>query len=103
MSKLIRKRSSESSSLGVRELRAHLPKYLKWVSNGNMITVMKGDHPIARLVPPLSVKQDAWTDLEEIGLLSAASASKRVLPEPVEAPKGVLLSAAVEESREDRF
>jgi len=97
------KKNRIRSAVGVRELRANLPRYLKWVSNGNSITVMKGDNPIGRLVPPLLASVDPWAELEEVGLLSIALAPKPSLPSPVQAPEGILISSAVEESREDRF
>ena len=54
-------------SLAVSEFRRHLLKILKEIENGASITITSRGRPVAKLVPPDNVRDQAIKRLKEIG------------------------------------
>ncbi|GAB3358428.1 type II toxin-antitoxin system Phd/YefM family antitoxin [Modestobacter lapidis] len=74
-------------SVGVRELRDGLSRYLATVRAGRTVTVTDHGRPVARIVPI-----DQPSPLERLiaeGVVQPATRTKRTLPEPVRASGSV--------------
>ena len=95
-------------SVGIRELKNHLTRYLRTVRQGNAITVTAHGKPIARLVPISPQGEAALTpemekrmwELAADGFLAWDGGSSQ-MPEPVADNQGAgLLSDLIVEDRE---
>lgn len=82
--------------VGIRELRAHLSRYLEAVKAGEQIVVTEHGKPVARLVPMNGERK--IDKLIRAGIVTPARRPKDPLPEPLEVP-GVALSEIVIEQR----
>lgn len=74
-------------SVGIRELRDGLSRYLAAVRSGRTVTVTDHGRPVARIVPI-----DQPSPLERLiaeGVVQPAQEGKRTLPEPVHASGSV--------------
>ncbi len=87
-------------SVGVRELRQNLSKYLKEVKEGETFRVTERGRPVAALGPPPE-EADSLEDLIATGLVRPARLDFLDLGPPPEAPSGVSLSRALEELRRE--
>ncbi len=95
-------------SVGIRELKNHLTRYLRTVRQGNAITVTVHGKPIARLVPISPPGEVALTpemekrmwELAADGFLAWDGGASQV-PEPVADNRGAgLLGDLIVENRE---
>jgi prevent-host-death family protein len=74
-------RTDAMSSVGVRELRNGLSRYLATVQNGESITVTEHGRPIARIVPASG--PSALDRLIAAGLATPPADQKRPSSEPI--------------------
>ena len=83
-------------SVGIRELRDGLSRYLAEVRAGRTLTVIDQGRPIARIVPV-----DEPSPLERLiaeGFVQPARQRKRSVPQPVE-PSGTVSDLVAEQRR----
>jgi prevent-host-death family protein len=87
-------------SVGVRELKDNLSRYLAAVRDGGEVVVTDHGHPIARVVP-IEGKSSAERLAELIAAGEAEPARKRVrtVPRPVRLARGATVSDLVSEQR----
>ncbi len=98
---------SASTTVGVRELRQNLSRYLERVKDGETLTVTERGHEVARLVPSHAAVDPYYLKLAE---KYGATIPKRDLVETIEslpprskpAPAGTT-DAILAEDRRDRF
>ncbi len=87
-------------SVGVRELKDNLSRYLAVVRRGGEVVVTDHGHPIARVVPILGrTSQERLAELIAAGDLTPARRRTRRLPRPVELPGGATVSDLVKQQR----
>lgn len=98
---------STSKTVGVRELRQNLSRYLERVKEGETLRVTEHGHEVARLVPSNSAIDPYYLDLAERygatipkGRLAETIANLPPLANP--APAGTT-DALLAEDRRDRF
>lgn len=90
-----------TQSVGIREAKAHLSKYLQRIKLGHEIILTERGRPVGKLVPispeelslPLRLRQ-----LEEKGLIEAAASGPNVTPRPILLPD-VLAQRLLQEDR----
>lgn len=87
-------------SVGVRELKDNLSRYLAAVRDGGEVVVTDHGHPIARVVP-IEGKSSAERLAELIAAGEAEPARKRTrtVPRPVRLARGATVSDLVSEQR----
>ena len=94
-----------SKSVGIRELKTHLSRYLKDVKEGEEILVSERGSAIARLLP---MQQRSIQNIEMSFLQQLSSESRIIMPSAYRTPplpakrkkvKGSLFSDAVREGR----
>jgi prevent-host-death family protein len=73
-----------ATSVGVRELKNHLSRYLELVRGGEDVVVTDRGSPIARL-SPIDTPTDRLADLIAAGLVTAPTARARTLPRRIKA------------------
>lgn len=89
------------NTVGARELRSRLGRYLRTVRQGETLIVTERGEPIAELRPLQEDFESKLARLRAAGVISGGSG--RLQPfKPVRA-KGASLSDAIIEDREDRF
>lgn len=89
--------------MGVRELRQNLSVHLRRVKAGDILEVTERGVPVAQLaqLPPAG---DAIARLAAAGLIMHAATGRiEDLPAPVRLPRGVSMSRALAELREERI
>ena len=91
-----------NETVGVRELRQNLSRYLRRVAEGDRFTVTDHNVPVAELTP-LAEKQTEWDRV-----LAAVGGKKgrgrlTELPPPPRLPGNVTLSEILEETRAERL
>ncbi len=84
--------------VGIRELRAHLSRYVEQVKGGEEIVVTEHGRPVARLVP-LNGERKIDRLIRE-GVLIPARRPKGEAPEPIEVEGDLRLSELVLEMRD---
>jgi prevent-host-death family protein len=89
--------SVTTTEVGVRELKAHLSRYLAEVRDGAEVTVTDRGRPVARLVPA-SRSHARLAELIAQGLVTPASEPKGPLPEPIVAA-GTVSDLVIEQRR----
>lgn len=89
------------NTVGVRELKASLGKYLRTVRGGTTLIVTDRGEPIAELRPLQDGLDQKLARLRAAGVIGGGSGRLRPF-KPLQIP-GVSLSDAVLEDREDRF
>ncbi len=92
-------------TVGARELKNRLGKYLGQVQAGSTLVITERGRPIAELRPVRPAGNDLEARLAELatqGLLSLPSLAERVDLQPVSVA-GAPLSRTLLEDREDRF
>jgi len=91
--------------VGIRELRDHLSRWIEKVKRGDEVVVTDHGRTVAVLSAPRPVKkakseEEHLARLEAAGLLRRGTGWKPMRPIPI---RGVDLSKAVLEDREERF
>jgi prevent-host-death family protein len=101
----IRGRLMSKAVVGVRELKSRLGSYLREVRRGQTIVVTDRGEPVAELRPIAAAKSGAGAELDRLvalGRLTRASKAPLAPFRPIRR-KGLRLSDAIVEDREDRF
>jgi prevent-host-death family protein len=98
---------STSKTVGVRELRQNLSRYLERVKEGETLTVTEHGHEVARLVPSHPNVDPYYLELAEkygatVPTRRLVDAIKSLPPLDKPAPAGTT-DAFLEESRRERF
>ncbi|HEU0335750.1 MAG TPA: type II toxin-antitoxin system prevent-host-death family antitoxin [Gaiellaceae bacterium] len=89
-----------SETVGIRELRQHLSRYVARTARGESFEVTDRGRPVGRLVPPATGEQ--WLDaLVAEGVVRPADRRSSVFPPPQTA--GGSISEALEAERADRL
>ncbi len=87
-------------SVGVRDLKDNLSRYLAIVRRGGEVMVTEHGHPIARVVPIQGKSsQERLAVLIAAGDVSRAVRRTRSMPSPVRLPRGAAVSDLVKEQR----
>jgi len=99
--------TSAAKTVGVRELRQNLSRYLERVKEGETLTVTERGHEVARLVPSHPDVDPYYLELAEkygatIPTRRLVDAMKSLPPLEEPAPAGTT-DAFLEESRRERF
>ena len=90
-----------SETVGIRELRQHLSRYVARTVQGESFEVTDRGRPVGRLVPPAT--GEAWLDaLVASGRIRPARRRSPVLPKPRALGSGSI-SEALEAEREERL
>ncbi len=90
-----------SESVGIRELRQHLSRYVARTVRGESFEVTDRGRPVGRLVPPAS--GEAWLDaLVAAGTVRPAPRRSPRFPAPAERGSASI-SEAFEETRAERL
>jgi len=82
--------------VGIRDLRAHLSRYLEQVKAGEEIVVTEHGKPVARLVPMNGERK--IDRLIREGVVTPARSRSGWLPEPIRA-KGTVSDIVIEQRR----
>ena len=56
--------------VGIRELKAHLSRYLRQVKRGATITITEHGTPVGRIVPVAQTTDEQLSDLQKAGLVA---------------------------------
>jgi prevent-host-death family protein len=94
-----------SRAVGVRELKTRLGHYLREVRRGRRIVVTDRGEPVAELCPIAPGRSRPFSEIDRLvalGHLTRVSAGSLAPFRPIRR-KGLRLSDAVVEGREDRF
>ena len=94
------------TTVGSRELKTHLGRYLRLVRDGAKIVVTDRGRPVAELVPISPERRatdERLRELEALGVVSCGDRSPLLPFESVQQSADAGLSEAIIESREDRF
>lgn len=87
-------------SVGVRELKDNLSRYLAAVREGGEVVVTDHGHPIARVVPiEGKTSAERLAELMAAGEAEPARKRTRTVPRPVRLPRGATVSDLVTEQR----
>lgn len=87
-------------SVGVRDLKDNLSRYLAIVRRGGEVMVTEHGHPIARVVPIQGkASHERLVELIATGDVSRARRRTRSMPSPVRLPRGATVSDLVKEQR----
>jgi prevent-host-death family protein len=88
-------------SVGIRELRQHLSRYVARTVRGESFEVTDRGRPVGRLVPPTT--GEPWLDaLVATGTVRPATHRSSRFPAPATSGSGSI-SAALEETRSERL
>ena len=82
-----------SSSVGIRDVKMHLSKYLKMVQNGAEVVITDRGRPVGRIVP-IQTKDLAVEDrikrMEDQGLIEKSTGgSRKRIPSPIPLSTGI--------------
>ena len=87
-------------SVGVRELKDNLSRYLAAVRDGGELVVTDHGHPIARVVPIHGTSSaERLAELIAAGEAEPAARKTRTVPRPARLPGGATVSDLVPEQR----
>jgi len=87
-------------TVGVRELKDHLSRYLTVVREGSEVLVTDHGHPVARMVPIQGrTGQERLAELIAAGAVTPARRRIRSKPRPIRLPGGATISDLVREQR----
>ena len=83
-----------SSSVGIRDAKMHLSKYLKMVQKGTEVIITDRGRPVGRIVPiqtrDLSL-EDRIKRMEERGLIGKSTRENwKSIPPPIPLPEGIV-------------
>lgn len=88
------------TSVGVRDLKNNLSRYLQLVREGGELMVTEHGRPVARVLPVgAKSSQERLAALIAAGEVTPARRRERSLPAPVQLPGGATVSDLVEEQR----
>ena len=88
------------TTVGVRELRDRLSKYLRRVAGGERLVVTQRGEPIALLIPPSPVEQEyGLQTMVDEGLASWSGGKPRGVRRPILVKGGSLARMIVEDRR----
>ena len=96
---------TERNTIGARELRARLGKYLRAVRDGATLIITERSEPVAELRPiprPAADLHSRFRELASQGFLSVGSGMPIGARNPITV-RGEPLSKTVSDEREDRF
>ncbi len=95
---------SERSSVGIRELRQDLSRYLARVKNGERLTVTDRNRPVAVLAP-LPETEDPWERMIADGELIPPSEEWDLdnMPKPIDMGDPYAGTKALQEQRAERL
>jgi prevent-host-death family protein len=95
---------SERASVGIRELRQDLSRYLERVKRGERLTVTDRNRPVAVLAP-LPEDEDPWERMIAEGRIVPAEQEWDLdnLPEPIDLGDPYAMTKALEEQRAERL
>jgi prevent-host-death family protein len=95
-------RLMRNTSVGIREAKIHLSRYLKLVQKGTEVVITDHGRPVGKIVPMASrdlTLEDRIERLVEQGLLEPLAGERlKTVPPPIPVPKG----AAQKMLQEDR-
>ena len=91
-----------SETVGIRELRQGLSRYLKRAQQGKRVVVTDRNRPVAVLAP-LPEDEDPYERLIAEGKIRPATRRLEELPPPTELEGGPTLSDALEEMRRESW
>ena len=91
-----------SGTVGIRELRHDLSRYLRRVKGGERLVVTDRNRPVA-LLTPLPEDEDPWERLIAEGKVIPATRRWEDLPPPLPAQGGPTLSETLEEMRRESW
>lgn len=87
-------------SVGVRDLKDNLSRYLGIVRRGGEVVVTEHGHPIARLLPIQGrASHERLAELMVAGDVSVARRRVRSVPGPRRLPRGATVSDLIKEQR----
>jgi prevent-host-death family protein len=87
-------------SVGVRDLKNNLSRYLAMVRQGREVVITEHGHPVARVIPIHGNSgHERLAALIARGDITPAKRRARSLPAPVRLPKGATVSDLVKEQR----
>jgi prevent-host-death family protein len=98
----MRRQSEEAAmtTVGVRELRERLSKYLRRVADGERLVVTQRGEPVALLIPPNPVGQEyGLRALVDEGLVSWSGEKPRGAQDPDTVKGGTLAQTVIEDRR----
>jgi len=88
------------TTVGVRELRDRLSKYLRRVAEGERLVVTQRGEPIALLIPPNPVEQEqSLHAMVDKGLATWSGGKPRGARSPIAVKRGSLARMIVEDRR----
>jgi prevent-host-death family protein len=96
---------TKKTAVGSRALKTHLGAYLRQVQNGRILIITDRGRPVAELKPIVlagDCEKGRLDELIALGLLTRKSDAPLLRVKPIPG-KGVSLSAAIIEDREDRL
>ena len=91
-----------SDTVGIRELRHDLSRYLRRVKGGERLVVTDRNRPVA-LLTPLPEDEDPWQRLIAEGTVTPATGRLEDLPPPIKVEGGPTLSEILEEQRRESW
>ncbi len=91
-----------SETVGIRELRHDLSRYLRRVKGGERLVVTDRNRPVA-LLTPLPEDEDPWERLIAEGKLTPATRRWEDVPPPLKLEGGPTLSETLEEMRRESW
>ncbi len=91
-----------SDTVGIRELRHDLSRYLRRVKGGERLVVTDRNRPVA-LLTPLPEDEDPYERLIAEGKLTPASGRIQDLPPPIKLEGGGPLSEILEDLRRESW
>jgi len=91
-----------SESVGIRELRHDLSRYLRRVKGGERLVVTDRNRPVAMLTP-LPEDEDPWERMIAEGKLTPAAGRLADLPPPIKLDGGPPMSEILEDLRRESW
>lgn len=69
-------------TVGIRDLKTHLSKYLRQVQTGHILIVTERGKPVARITPVEKTLEEKMEELAQAGFLSWSGELKKLKPTP---------------------
>ena len=94
----------QTTSVGIRDAKMHLSKYLKMVQQGAEVTITDRGRPVGKIIPihPMEMPlTERIKRMEDRGQIEPATAKDQVIiPPPIPVPDGIV-QKILQEERED--
>ena len=87
-------------SVGVRELKIHLSKYLREVKLGNTIVITDHGKPVGRISPAVTSLEERLDAMREAGIITWSGKELEITPPTVSVIGNVSISDLLIEDRE---